>query len=144
MKKIALTAALLVALPGCGGLGGLMPKLALTPVDIETTVADEVHVEDDEDNLAKLEVSENHETRNEIVADRVEQIQNHIQEYPLWLVIAFALSLPSLPGAVSSYWERRRLVRGYESRIEDLKSSLITYGMKPVENLDLGDEQLRS
>ena len=27
-----------------------------------------------EDNLAKLEVSENHETRNEIVADRVEQI----------------------------------------------------------------------
>ncbi len=70
-------------------------------------------------------------------ADTVKQTYNAIQEYPLWLVLAFALAvglaLPSPIAAYGSYRQRRTL----EKQIDNL-SRLLAASQPTQEGLNNG------
>lgn len=133
--KAILMALALVTLSACTGL----PKLSVTPVDAELTVGGEHETEHAEDNMVKTDFSESSDTRNEIVASTVSQIENNIQEYPRWLILAFAmavgLAVPSPLAAWSSWRQRRMLEKQIVNLSNLLAASQPTSTTKPVESL---------
>ena len=73
---------LVLAIGGCSGLD-------LTPVSAEVGVGNDV--EQSEKNMLKTEIQTGDNNRTEYIADTVLQKEINVEEYPLWLVIAFAL-----------------------------------------------------
>ena len=105
-------------LTACSGL----PKLSLTPVDADLTIGGEHKTGTSEESMLKVQTGDSSQT--EYVADMVEQTYNDIQEYPPWLILAFAvavgLAVPS-PLSVLSGWRTRRM---YEKQISILTQAL--------------------
>jgi hypothetical protein len=100
MKKTLLLAATIL-LTSCSGL----PKLSVTPVSADLKVGGQHDTGTAEDNMVKVQTGDTSQT--EYVTDKVEQTYNEIQEYPLWLILAFAFCLPS-PLSSFSHWRTRR------------------------------------
>lgn len=101
----ALLVFLVLSLTSCRG----MPKLAVTPVSVESSIGGEHQTQEDEDNVVKVETGDS--SNIHYVTDTVDQVYNDIQQYPIWLVWAFAcavgMALPS-PIAAWSGWRRRK------------------------------------
>ena len=113
MKFIS-TVVLALALAACTGL----PKLSITPVSLDSTIGGEHETQVDEDNMIKVQTGDSSNVR--YVTDTVEQVYNEVQEYPLWLVLAFALALPT-PFGIFRGWRRNRR---YEKQIDRLNKQL--------------------
>ena len=95
----------LVLLTGCSA----MPDLAITPIsaDMQNGGSRETAVK--EDNMIKVQTGDSKTIKYE--SDTVEQIFNDIQEYPSWLVWAFAVAMGiAIPSPLATYgaWSRRR------------------------------------
>ena len=105
MRKLLMAAAV-VFLCSCSGP---LPKLSVTPVDAELTVGGTHDTQHAEDSMMKVQTGDT--STSEYVAGTVEQVYNDIEEYPLWLVIAFALSVPSPIHAIPNWFRNRRLRR---------------------------------
>ena len=103
MKKLSALLAVTILLTACSGL----PKLSLTPVSADLKVGGEHETGVAEDNMVKVQTGNSSQT--DYVTDKVEQTYNHIQEYPLWLIIMFAISLPSPLSSFSQYRARTKL-----------------------------------
>ena len=99
-----------------------LPKLSLTPVSVDAKMGGQHETGVEEDNMVKVQTGDTSQT--EYVTDTVEQTYNNIQEYPTWLIIAFALAvglaLPSPLASFSAWRERRRL----EKQIVKLQEAL--------------------
>lgn len=110
MNRTFIKWALVIALGGsvvaCTGL----PKLSLTPVSVESEIGGEHSTASERDAVVALDSGD---TAN-YVADTVEQTYETIHQYPLWLILSFALAvgmaIPS-PIAAWSHWQRRRDLR---------------------------------
>tara|TARA_R110002020_G_scaffold213985_1_gene420963 strand:- start:394 stop:786 length:393 start_codon:yes stop_codon:yes gene_type:complete len=108
----------LFMLAGCAG----MPSLSLTPVSVDATVGGEHETGVEEDNMVKVQTGDT--STVEYVTDTVEQTYNEIQEYPRWLIIAFALVCPSpFPSPVSA-WRGRRERKQMSKQIGVLTTAL--------------------
>jgi len=86
-----------------------MPDLAITPIsaDMQNGGIRETAVK--EDNMIKVQTGDSKTIKYE--SDTVEQIFNDIQEYPSWLVWAFAVAMGiAIPSPLATYgaWSRRR------------------------------------
>ena len=101
--KLMVTIGLTALVMGCTGL----PKLSLTPVSVSSEIGGEHDTASETDSVIGVTTGE---TAN-YVADTVEQVYTEVHEYPLWLVMAFALAVgvavPS-PTNAWSHWRRRR------------------------------------
>ena len=120
-----LLVAVLLAMVACG----VLPDLSLTPISAEATFGGEHEVAIDEDNMVKVQTGDSSTTKYE--ADVVEQIYNDVTEYPLWLVLAFAIAVGlALPSPVASWgnYRRRRLL---EKQIDVLTKALLS---KPTQH----------
>jgi hypothetical protein len=83
--------------------------LSLTPVSADLKVGGQHETGVAEDNMVKVQTGDS--SNVEYVADTVEQTYQEIQEYPLWLVIAFALCCPSpFPSPMAAWANRKRRV----------------------------------
>jgi hypothetical protein len=121
-----------VLLAGCGGL----PKMSLTPISADAKFGGEHDTGVQEDNMVKVQTGDTSQT--EYVADTVSQTYNDIQEYPLWLILAFALAVGlALPSPLSAYagWRsRRQMQKQIDTLTKMLAASRPTYTMKPEGN----------
>jgi hypothetical protein len=127
LKKLSLFSATILLI-SCSGL----PKLSLTPVDADVTVGGQHETQSSEESMVKVQTGDSSQT--EYNADAVTQTYQNIQEYPAWLILAFAcavgLAVPSPFSAWSSWQQRRRL----ESMIDKLLASPSTSTTRPEEN----------
>lgn len=110
-----------ISLASCSGL----PKLSLTPISVDSTIGGEHQTQQDEDNMVKVQTGDT--TNANYVADKVDQVYNDIQEYPLWLVLAFAfavgMALPSPVSAWGSYQRRKELKKQIDTLTKALSKS---------------------
>jgi hypothetical protein len=87
--------------------------------------------------MVKVQTGDTAQT--EYNTDTVEQTYNQIQEYPTWLIIAFALAvglaLPSPLAAWASYRNRKALEKQIDSLTRLLHASQPTSIMKRGESL---------
>lgn len=89
---------LVLLLSGCGGLP--VPKLAVTPVSATVKLGGKHITGKAEDNMVQVTTG----TTSSYMTEKVEQTYNDVQEYPMWLVWAFALALGlAIPSPVVSY-----------------------------------------
>jgi hypothetical protein len=114
---IGLLGGALLITPSCSPL----PKLSLTPVSAEATIGGEHETGVEEDNMVKVQTGDTSQT--EYIADTVTQAYNDIQEYPLWLILAFALTLPSPLSSFQGWRERKRLTKQIDKLTESLAVS---------------------
>jgi hypothetical protein len=106
--NIIRTAALVIALSSCSA----MPDLAITPISADVQAGGVRETAVKEDNMVKVQTGDSSTVKYE--AEKVEQVYNDIQEYPFWLVWAFALAMGiALPSPIAAYsaWSRRRELR---------------------------------
>jgi hypothetical protein len=101
----------------------------LTPVSVDAKIGGEHDTALDEDNMVKIQTGDSSQV--EYITDSVEQTYNEIQEYPLWLILAFALALPSPLGVYSKWREQRRLTKQIVLLTKALAASQPTSTMKP-------------
>jgi hypothetical protein len=102
--NIIRTAALVIALSSCSA----MPDLAITPISADVQAGGHRETAVQEDNMVKVQTGDSSTIKYE--AEIVDQVYNDIQEYPFWLVWAFALAMGiALPSPIASYsaWSRR-------------------------------------
>ena len=95
----------LVLLTGCSA----MPDLAITPINADMQNGGSRETAVKEDNMVKVQTGDSKTIKYE--SDTVEQIFNDIQEYPSWLVWAFAVAMGiAIPSPLATYgaWSRRR------------------------------------
>jgi hypothetical protein len=103
--NIIRTAALVLALSSCSA----MPDLAITPISADMQNGGTRETANKEDNMIKVQTGDSSTIKYE--AQVVDQVYNDIQEYPFWLVWAFALAMGiALPSPIAAYsaWSRRR------------------------------------
>ena len=103
--NIIRTAALVLALSSCSA----MPDLAITPISADVQAGGYRETAVQEDNMVKVQTGDSSTIKYE--AEKVDQVYNDIQEYPFWLVWAFALAMGiALPSPIAAYsaWGRRR------------------------------------
>ena len=98
-KALFLSLCLTFSLTSCSGFD-------VTPVSAEVGVGNET--ENAERNMLKTEVNTGEENHTEYFADTVNQAEHYITEYPMWLVVAFALVMPAPWHVLSSWLLRRR------------------------------------
>ena len=111
--SIIRTAALVLALSSCSA----MPDLSITPISADVQAGGVRETAVQEDNMVKVQTGDSSTTKYE--AEIVDQVYNDIQEYPFWLVWAFALAMGiALPSPIAAYsaWGRRR----------ELKETIVT------------------
>jgi hypothetical protein len=96
---------------------------------VDSTIGGEHEVGVEEDNMVKVQTGDSSQT--EYVADSITQAYNNIQEYPLWLIIAFALCLPSPFSSFGAWRQRRQLERQLSLLTKALAASQPTSIMKP-------------
>jgi hypothetical protein len=88
----------------------------------------------EEDNMVKVQTGDTSQT--EYVTDTVEQTYNNIQEYPAWLIMAFALAVGlALPSPLSS-WGAYRQRKALEKQIDSLTKLL--HASQPTSITKLG------
>ncbi len=114
MTRTTIALLTVMVLTGCSGL----PKLSLTPIQAEVGVGNET--EHSEDNMAKVEVNTGQEKHTEITANTVEQVENHITESPIWLVVAFALALSLAIPSPLAYFTHRRVRKERDTYLKQL------------------------
>lgn len=123
-RKVALVL-LIVTLGACGTL----PKLSLTPISADANFGGQHETATDEDNVVKVQTGDSSNVKYD--TDTVEQVYNDIQEYPTWLVLAFAfavgMALPSPISAWGSYRRRKLLERQVEMLTKALSKSTPHY-----------------
>jgi hypothetical protein len=98
---------LALLLTGCTGL----PSMSLTPVSADLKVGGKHETGVAEDNMVKVATGDTTSAHYE--ADLVQQTYTDIQQYPLWLVLAFAFAVGmALPSPIAAYgaWRQRRLL----------------------------------
>ena len=103
--NIIRTAALVLALSSCSA----MPDLSITPISADVQAGGNRETAVQEDNMVKVQTGDSSTIKYE--AEIVDQVYNDIQEYPFWLVWAFALAMGiALPSPIAAYsaWGRRR------------------------------------
>ena len=81
---------------------GMGSSLNVTPISADVQAGGTRNVQKQEDNMVGLDIA-TEETENTYNTDSV--IQNTIQETPIWLIVCFALCLPTPWGA----WRTRKL-----------------------------------
>ncbi len=85
--------------------------MSLTPVDAEVTVGGQHETKQVEDNMVKVQTGDS--STEEYTTGTLHQITNMQQEYPSWIIWAFAmavgLAIPSPMAAYSNWRTRRRL-----------------------------------
>ena len=117
MRKLQLAVFLVLILTSCTGL----PKLSITPVDLDTNIGGQHETASSEDAIIKVQTGDSSNTK--YVAEKVEQAYTNIQEYPLWLVLAFAvatgLAIPSPTNAYANWRQRRRLEKQIDMLIKN-------------------------
>ena len=102
ITKVLLLTALL---SGCSA----MPDLAITPISADVQAGGTRETTNAEENMVKVSSGDSHTTKYE--SDTVEQVFNDIQEYPSWLVWAFAVAMGiAIPSPLATFgaWSRRR------------------------------------
>tara|TARA_R110000764_G_scaffold5602_4_gene22035 strand:- start:1638 stop:1997 length:360 start_codon:yes stop_codon:yes gene_type:complete len=98
-------AVLVLVLSGCSA----MPDLSITPISADVQAGGVRETAVQEDNMVKVQTGDSSTIKYE--AEIVDQVYNDIQEYPFWLVWAFALAMGiALPSPIAAYsaWSRRR------------------------------------
>ena len=106
--NIIRTAALVLALSSCSA----MPDLAITPISADVQAGGYRETAVQEDNMVKVQTGDSSTIKYE--AEIVDQVYNDIQEYPFWLVWAFAVAMGiAVPSPIAAYsaWSRRRELR---------------------------------
>jgi hypothetical protein len=106
--NIIRTAALVLALSSCSA----MPDLAITPISADVQAGGVRETANKEDNMIKVQTGDSSTIKYE--AEIVDQVYNDIQEYPFWLVWAFAVAMGiAVPSPIAAYsaWSRRRELR---------------------------------
>jgi hypothetical protein len=99
-------AVLLLSIAGCSTM---MPDLSITPISADVQAGGNRETAVQEDNMVKVQTGDSSTIKYE--AEIVDQVYNDIQEYPFWLVWAFALAMGiALPSPIAAYsaWGRRR------------------------------------
>ena len=103
--NIIRTAALVLALSSCSA----MPDLSITPISADVQAGGVRETANKEDNMIKVQTGDSSTIKYE--AEIVDQVYNDIQEYPFWLVWAFAVAMGiAVPSPIAAYsaWSRRR------------------------------------
>jgi len=106
--NIIRTVALVLALSSCSA----MPDLAITPISADVQAGGVRETAVQEDNMVKVQTGDSSTIKYE--AEIVDQVYNDIQEYPFWLVWAFAVAMGiAVPSPIAAYsaWSRRRELR---------------------------------
>ena len=110
VKAILLVAlfVFMVTLSSCSAI----PDLAITPIsaDMQNGGTRETAVK--EDNMIKVHTGSSSTVKYE--AALVEQVYNDIQEYPMWLVLAFAFAVGmAIPSPIAAYgaWRQRKIMQ---------------------------------
>jgi len=106
--NIIRTVALVLALSSCSA----MPDLSITPISADVQAGGVRETAVQEDNMVKVQTGDSSTIKYE--AEIVDQVYNDIQEYPFWLVWAFAVAMGiAVPSPIAAYsaWSRRRELR---------------------------------
>ena len=104
--NIIRTVALALVLSSCSTM---MPDLSITPISADVQAGGVRETAVKEDNMIKVQTGDSATTKYE--AEIVDQVYNDIQEYPFWLVWAFAVAMGiAVPSPIAAYsaWSRRR------------------------------------
>ena len=91
---------------------GVLPKLSLTPISVDSQMGGVRETALEEDNMVKVQTGDTTTAKYE--ADTVEQVYNDIQEYPMWLVLAFAFAVGmAVPSPIAAYgsWRQRKIMQ---------------------------------
>ena len=120
---------LLIALllTGCAG----MPSMSLTPVSADLTVGGTHETGIEEKSFVKVATGDS--TTSSYTAELVEQTYTDVQEYPLWLVLAFALAVGmALPSPIAAYgaWRQRRTLEKQIARLTELLAASQPHTLK--------------
>ena len=106
--NIIRTVALVLALSSCSAI----PDLSITPISADVQAGGVRETAVQEDNMVKVQTGDSSTIKYE--AEIVDQVYNDIQEYPFWLVWAFAVAMGiAVPSPIAAYsaWSRRRELR---------------------------------
>ena len=104
-----LVAVLLSLVTSCSGV---LPKMSLTPISVDSQMGGVRETALEEDNMVKVQTGDT--TTSKYEAETVEQIYNDIQEYPMWLVLAFAFAVGmAIPSPIAAYgaWRQRKIMQ---------------------------------
>ena len=86
-----------------------IPDLSVTPISADVQAGGVRETANAEANMVKVQTGDTSTTSYK--SDTVEQVFNDIQEYPSWLVWAFAMAMGiAIPSPLATYgaWSRRR------------------------------------
>lgn len=100
--------------------------MSLTPVDADLTVGGEHDTQTAEDNMVKVQTGDT--SNEEYNAGLVHQVTNMQQEYPEWIIWAFAMAMAiAVPSPLSAFsnWRSRRELK---QEISFLRSQLYPTG----------------
>ena len=130
MRALLLVAICFIILFGTS-CSGVLPKLSLTPISVDSQMGGVRETALEEDNMVKVQTGDT--TTSKYEADTVEQVYNDIQEYPMWLVLAFAFAVGmAVPSPIAAYgsWRQRKIM---QKQIEFLSKLLAASKPSPKE-----------
>ena len=96
--------------------------MAVTPIDAEATFGGQHKTQTEEDNMVKVQTGDTE--NSEYNADVVHQVTNAQQEYPEWIILAFAAAVGIAFPSPLSAWAARRQRKGLESEVDYLRAEL--------------------
>ena len=108
---------LALLLTGCTGL----PSMSLTPVSADLTVGGTHETGIEEESFVKVATGDS--VTSSYTAELVQQTYTDVQEYPMWLVLAFAFAVGmALPSPIAAYgaWRQRRTLEKQIARLTEL------------------------
>jgi hypothetical protein len=111
---------LALLLTGCTGL----PSMSLTPVSADLTVGGTHETGIEEESFVKVATGDS--VTSSYTADLVKQTYTDVQEYPMWLVLAFAFAVGmALPSPIAAYgaWRQRRILEKQITMLTELISA---------------------
>jgi len=112
---------LALLLTGCTGL----PSMSLTPVSADLTVGGTHETGIEEESFVKVATGDS--VTSSYTAELVQQTYTDVQEYPMWLVLAFAFAVGmALPSPIAAYssWRQRRTLEKQIARLTKLLAAL--------------------
>lgn len=95
--------------------------MSLTPVSADLTVGGTHETGIEEESFVKVATGDS--VTSSYTADLVEQTYTDVQEYPMWLVLAFAFAVGmALPSPIAAYgaWRQRRTLEKQIARLTEL------------------------
>lgn len=108
---------LALLLTGCTGL----PSMSLTPVSADLEVGGTHETGIEEESFVKVATGDS--ATSSYTAELVEQTYTDVQEYPMWLVLAFAFAVGmALPSPIAAYgaWRQRRILEKQITMLTEL------------------------